>query len=370
MKTLAFFLDSFEEGSAAQQVLDRLLFGWPEKGSIASAPWDHIRVPQQALNPAMEKRLQASSKLQLSKDAKEATQGIDAWIIAPGRPESWKTHLAEDWYECLSNSPARGWVIGIPPLSWCQGEASISPSFQAGTPMPYTWRLPEVDIPWQCPLSEIMLLVRGAYPEAETHGIDALLGLTSHRQGGESGIQHIRLLRGDAVWKGAREGLFSWDLFKAAVSRTHSKQGDATVDGRTQDIVGLGMVPDLARDTRAWIIQHVDGLQSVLLTVDGILHDETFAAKSKDGRLYSAQIYQPPKPNDHRYSRLTTAITQYLEHDKSTMPPERHLLWGELLECMDAMMSEDILVQEWDRTRMPFGVNRSPWSSEGIASKP
>ena len=65
MKTLAFFLDTFEEGSAAQQVLDRLLFGWPEKGSIASAPWDHIRVPQQALNPAMEKRLQASSKLQL-----------------------------------------------------------------------------------------------------------------------------------------------------------------------------------------------------------------------------------------------------------------------------------------------------------------
>jgi len=41
-----------------------------------------------------------------------------------------------------------------------------------------------------------------------------------------------------------------------------------------------------------------------------------------------------------------------------------------LLECMDAMMSKDILVQKWDRTRMPFGVNRSPWSPEGIASKP
>ena len=154
MKTLAFFLDTFEEGSAAQQVLDRLLFGWPEKDrshrhhGITSACLNRF-------NPAMEKRLQASSKLQLSKDAKEATQGIDAWIIAPGRPESWKTHLAKDWYECLSNSPARGWVIGIPPLSWCQGEASISPSFQAGTPMPYTWRLPEVDIPWQCPLSEM-----------------------------------------------------------------------------------------------------------------------------------------------------------------------------------------------------------------------
>ena len=25
-------------------------------------------------------------------------------------------------------------------------------------------------------------------------------------------------------------------------------------------------------------------------------------------------------------------------------------------------MSEDILVQAWDRKRMPFGVNRSPWS--------
>ena len=102
MKTLAFYLDTFEEGSAAQHVLDRLLFGWPEKGAVASAPWDRIRVPQQALNPAMKKRIQASSKLQLSKDAKGATQGIDAWIIAPGRPENWKTRLAEDWHECLS----------------------------------------------------------------------------------------------------------------------------------------------------------------------------------------------------------------------------------------------------------------------------
>ena len=82
MKTLAFYLDTFEEGSAAQHVLDRLLFGWPEKGAIASTTWDRIRVPQQALNPAMKKRIQASSKLQLSKDAKGATQGIDAWIIA------------------------------------------------------------------------------------------------------------------------------------------------------------------------------------------------------------------------------------------------------------------------------------------------
>ena len=128
--------------------------------------------------------------------------------------------------------------------------------------------------------------------------------------------------------KGPEEAFFMGPV-QRQLFRNYSKQGDATVDGHTQDIVGLGMVPDLARDTQGHGSSGACGWAAVGSSpVDGILQDETFAAKSKDGRLYSAQIYQPPKPNDHRYSRLTTAITQYLEHGKSTMPLERHLLWG------------------------------------------
>jgi len=364
MPSLFFYVDVLEEGSAAQQVLDRLLFGWPERGRFAEAPWGNILLPDHLNGSAVERRLRATDKLSLISQNKGLPEGCAAWIVAPGKPDHWDVKLNQAWYEALSKCSQPGWVIGLPPRPWCDEALPQTPRFQAGTALPWTWRLPEVDLPNQCPLEEVMVLIRGPYHQAEKQAVDALLSLIGHRRGGESGIDSVRLLQGDKVWQGARDGLFAWDLFKAAISRSHSKQGDAKIDGRTQDIVGLGMVPSLARDTRAWIIHHVDGLQSVIISVDGIINDDTFAARSKDGGIFSAQFYQPPRPSDHRFSRLTSTIVRSLDGTQSSPPPQRHLLWIDLIDCMDSMMSGMISKKSWEHPHKPYHCSHSLWQSE------
>jgi len=205
-------------------------------------------------------------------------------------------------------------------------------------------------------------LVRGAFPNAEQEGIDTLLALTSHRQGGESGVSDIRYLEGDEVWKAAREGLFSWEVFAAAVSRTNSKLGDATVDGRTQDIVGLGMIQRLAKGTRAWLLQHHDGLKTCLITMDGVLNDDNFAVQLQDGAVFSAQLYRPPKPNDHQYSRLAARMVSFFSTGNPALPPERTLLWAGLAHQMQQMHRNKLKTQRWNQSIASYTLPQSTWT--------
>jgi hypothetical protein len=232
---------------------------------------------------------------------------------------------------------------------------------QVGTPLPSTWRLPAVDTPAGAELEEAIILIRGAFPEAEQEAVDALLALTSHRQGGETGITNIRRFTGNNVWKAAREGRFSWDLFSAAVSRTNSKQGDATIDGRTQDIVGLGMVPQLAKGTRAWIIKHTDGLKSTIMTVDGILNDDNFAVRTKTGKILSAQFYRPPKPNDHQYSRMMDRMSAFLTEGRNALPARRSLLWANIISAMRDMEKNNLSDTKPILENTPYDAPMSIW---------
>jgi hypothetical protein len=232
---------------------------------------------------------------------------------------------------------------------------------QFSTPLPWTWRLPEQNIPVGADLKEVIVLVRGAFPYAEQEGLDALLALTAHRRGGESGIANIKRLEGAQVWKAAREGKFSWDVFSAAVSRTNSKLGDATSDGRTQDIVGLGMIPNMAKGTRAWILEHNDGLKSTVITMDGVLNDDHFAAQTKDGSMVSAQFYRPPKPNDHQYSRLMERIIPFLEGKDAAWPLGRTLLWSTLINHMQTMESEKTTELNWRGESFAYSVKTPIW---------
>jgi hypothetical protein len=40
MKKLAFFSTQFEDGSAAQQLIDRFLTGWPSDGRFIKSPFE------------------------------------------------------------------------------------------------------------------------------------------------------------------------------------------------------------------------------------------------------------------------------------------------------------------------------------------
>ena len=254
MKKLAFFSTLIEEGSPAQQLLDRCLTGWPQNGRFPGSPFEKVSAYGASLKRSLKHRSDVK-KLTLEDSFEDAIHGADAWILAAGRDDN-LTCCSQYLHAAIERAPKpiRGWMVGLPSgLTFDrQKELMLTHGdlIQAGTSLPWTWRLPEKDVPAGAQLKEAIVLIHGAFPFAEIEATDALLAFTSHRLGGESGISNITRLAGNEVWKAAKDGLFSWDVFSAAVSRTNSKLGHATIDGRTQDIVGLGMIPQLAKGTR------------------------------------------------------------------------------------------------------------------------
>jgi hypothetical protein len=365
MKKLAFFSNSIDEGSPARQILERCLAGWPSEGTFRTSPFERVVVYGEDLTEQLEHH-RSIPRLSFASSFEDAMEEANGWIMAAGMNAEW-TCPETEVEQVLSLSPkeSRGWIIGHP-AGIASGKLAtlfenIADRVQTGTSLPWTWRLPEQDIPPGTKLAEAVALVRGKFPTAEQEGLDTLLALTSHRWGGESGIAKVTRLEGRDVWKAAREQRFSWDLFRAAVSRTNSKMGDATLDGRTQDIVGLGMIPGMAKGTRAWILEHRDGLKTTLITVDGILNDDNIAVRSEDGEIFSAQCYRPPRPNDHQYSRLMDRVVSFLEQGQPACPPERTLLWDRTISLMRRMRQENLMETSWNGPHTSYTMGHSTW---------
>jgi hypothetical protein len=103
-------------------------------------------------------------------------------------------------------------------------------------------------------------------------------------------------------------------------------------DGRTQDLVGLGLVPKLALEPRAWLIEHSDGLRSAILVLDGAVADFNFAVKARNGTIFSAQLYRPAPPNEHHFSQLASVVEDFFRTGQTPWHLERNLLTVGLLD--------------------------------------
>jgi hypothetical protein len=152
------------------------------------------------------------------------------------------------------------------------------------------------------------------------------------RPGGERGVRRVRYLQGDEFWRAGEKGLWSEPLLAAALSRSNTPQGDPMRDGRTQDLVGLGLVPKLAKAPRGWLLEHHDGLRTALLVLDGVVTDFNFAVRAAGGRIHSAQLFRAPSPGDHQYSRLAAVLDDFFVSGKEPWSVKRNLLVAALLE--------------------------------------
>jgi hypothetical protein len=203
-----------------------------------------------------------------------------------------------------------------------------------GTSVAVTWRLPEVDLPPGIALKEALIVVQGESPSAELDGLQGLLPVLERRRGGETGVRRVKHLAGEDVWRAGKADEWSWPLLAAALSRSDSPQGDALKDGRTQDLAGLGLVPKLARNPRGWLLEHADGLRTAILILDRVVADINFAAASRDGTQFSAQLYRPPAPAEHSYSRLAAVIEDFFRSGVAPWPATRDILVAGLLETL------------------------------------
>jgi hypothetical protein len=202
----------------------------------------------------------------------------------------------------------------------------------AGSSLPVTWRLPDVELPLNCEIESAVMVGYGGPDVMDFHGLEALQCMLERRKGGETGVKSVQMIEGEAVWKAGDAGLYPKDLLVSALSRSDTPQGQTIADGRTQDLVAKGELQRLVKNPAAYFLEYRDGLKATLLMLNGAIKDFTFAARVKGSGVQSTQFFLSPEPNVTYSACLVSQIEELFETGKAPYPVERTLLVSGILE--------------------------------------
>jgi hypothetical protein len=203
----------------------------------------------------------------------------------------------------------------------------------AGSSLPVTWRLPDLELPLNCEIADALMVGCGGSDAMDFHALEAMQCMVERRKGGETGVKSVQLIEGEAVWKAGDEGRWSKDLLSSALSRSDSPMGFSVTDGRPQDLVASGEIKKLTPHPAAYFIEYRDGFRATLLMVEGAVKDYTFAARLKNAREnVSTQFFLSPVPNVTYSACLVNKIEQMFSTGVAPYPVERTLLVSGILE--------------------------------------
>jgi hypothetical protein len=204
----------------------------------------------------------------------------------------------------------------------------------AGSSLPVTWRLPDIELPLNCEIEEALMVGEGGSDPMDFHALEGMQCMVERRKGGETGVKAVQMIQGDAVWKAGEQGRWSKELLTAALSRSDTPQGLTLLDGRTQDLLANGELPKLVKNPAAYFIERNDGLRTTLLMLNGAIKDFNFAAKVKGIRgVQSTQFFLSPTPNVTYSACLVGKIEEMFATGKAPYPVDRTLIVSGILEA-------------------------------------
>ncbi len=214
----------------------------------------------------------------------------------------------------------------------------------AGSSLPVTWRLPELELPLGCEIEDALMVGCGGSDAMDFHALEAMQCMLERRKGGERGVKSVQLIEGDEVWK---DGRWSKEMLRAALSRSDNLKGLTVTDGRTQDMVRTGVLPGIEKNPWAYFIEYRDGVKATLLMLNDAVGDFTFAVKVKGTpRIQSTQFLLTPDPNVTYSACLAHKIEQMIMSGVAPYPVERTLLVSGMLEsCLESRVKGNVRIE-------------------------
>ena len=190
----------------------------------------------------------------------------------------------------------------------------------AGSSLPTTWRLPDLELPLDTELEEALAIGYGGIEAYGFHALETLQCMVERRRGGESGVRSVTCLEGDDVWRAGSAGRWSRELLDAALGCVKNKP-----EGRPEEHCD---------NPTAFLLEHTDGFRSSVLMLNGYTSAFGFAGR-RPGKLEpDATHFWLQEPEFGHFSYLTHNIeTMYLT-GKETYPPERTLLTTGILDSI------------------------------------
>ncbi len=212
----------------------------------------------------------------------------------------------------------------------------------AGSSLPVTWRLPDVELPLDCDIESAMMVGVGGSDAMDYHALEAMQCMVERRKGGETGVKAVQLIEGDEVWQAGEDGRWSSELLEAALSCSDTPCSLTDEDGRTQDLLGSGELQKLVTKPAAYFIEYNDGLFATLLMLNGAVKDYCFAARLKGESIpVSTQFFLTPTPNVTYSACLVAKIEEMIMTGRAPFPAERTLLVSGVLEsCLTSRIKD------------------------------
>ncbi len=221
---------------------------------------------------------------------------------------------------------------------WAQEMVAISRElkfpFLAGSSLPVTWRMPAVELPSGADVQEAMCVAMGGVDSYDFHALEVIQCMTERRRGGETGVQAVQALRGDAVWQAMEKPGWSaggWDasLFAACLARTQTL---AQPPNGSHRYPTPAQMRAFVKDPVAYRIEYRDGLRATMFLLNGLVGDFTFAARLRgQAEPLSTLFYLPPNPNVVYSAALMAQAERMFVTGKAPYPIERTLLTSGIL---------------------------------------
>jgi hypothetical protein len=208
----------------------------------------------------------------------------------------------------------------------------------AGSSLPVTWRIPEIEPPLGTKFKEGVCVFgfdRGASEIYFIHALETLQCMLERRAGGETGVKSVTWLEGDAVWKAADAGRWSWDLMDRALRRCIS--------------YNVGPVKENVRYPQAILVEYADGTRGACLNLVEQTSEFGFAGTiAGEAEPVSTCFYLPAPPGASFFNPLTWHIERFFHAGRPQYPVERTLLTSTILDlaCRAAAEKKETVTSE------------------------
>jgi len=375
---LAVIGTSYHYGSAMQTMVDRFLVGYPREGDwhmpnvkVVSMYLDGLRHGGEGVHGVVDAKLDDSLDLSEGRSKEfgfgrynnipEALRcggthmAVDAVIAIVEQGDYRRNHREQILYprfdffqQCAQVFEEEGTSVpyfnhGSLSFSFPEAQSVVATSERlkfpllAGSSLPVTFRIPDTDIPFGAQIDEAVMVGLGTIDVDDFDALEAMQSMMERRKGGETGVKAVQLLEGDDVWSAGDSGRWSKELLSSALSRSDAIQGLTVIDGRPQDLVAAGALPQLVKDPAAYCIEYNDGTRATLLMLNGANQDFVFSARVRGEGLIATQFFRAPTPNVKSSACLAEKIEEMFTSRNAPYPAKRTALTSGILEaCLNS----------------------------------
>lgn len=208
----------------------------------------------------------------------------------------------------------------------------------AGSSLPVTWRMPELEVPLGLPWKDALVVSRGDIEVFGFHALETLQCMVERRdrKGKPQGVSAVTYLEGDAVWEAGDQGRWSRDLFQAAVGRSHTlNPGDPGLNVKDYRPPTPKEATTRFPYPLAFLVEYADGFNGTAMIINGHVDDTTIAARvgTDPEKMVSTLVYLPAPPGARFFDPLVLRIEDFFRSGKPPYPVERTLLTGGALDA-------------------------------------